>query len=147
MPLFTFLSSSLNVAETQSDPELLRIPGLWPHTVFLDGPCTLTSAGSRAQGPLMPQNHKWSTHGRGSGALRLLCMSARTSQKERRRHLPTRSLCVCVCVRACMHTHRWPCTHLSRCDCVSVKQCAEWMEQRLASDSLGLHPGSITLAM
>ena len=49
VPLFTFLSS-LNVAETQSDPGLLRIPGSWPHTVFLDGPCTLTSAGSHAQG-------------------------------------------------------------------------------------------------
>lgn len=96
VPLFTFLSS-LNVAETQSDPGLLRIPGSWPHTVFLDGPCTLTSAGSHAQGPLMPQSQKRSTHGHGGGALHLLCMLVRTSQKERRRHLLTRSLCVCVC--------------------------------------------------
>ena len=35
---------------------------------------------------------------------------------------------VCVCAR--VHTQRWPCMHLSRCDCVSVKQWAEWMEQR-----------------
>ena len=119
------------------------ILGLWPHAVSPDGPCTLPSAGSSARGPsdaAEPEGvHSWPWQW---GSPSTLHVGEDLTEGEKEASHDQKSVCVCVCARTHARVHRRPCTHLSRCNCVSVKQCAEWMEQRLASDSLGLHPGS-----
>lgn len=129
----------MNMEETQSDSRLFRILGLWPSTAFLDGPSTLPSAVSHCQGPLISQNQKGSTHDHDSGALHLLCVSARAPQKKRRRRvsrLEVLCACMCVCAQAGVHAplHVWL--------FVSVKQCVGWMEQGLAPGCLGSSLGS-----
>lgn len=98
MPLFMFLSSSLNVAGAQSDTGLLRILGLWPHAVSPDGPCTLPSAGSSAQGPsdaTEPEGvHSWPWQW---GCPSTLHVGEDLTEGEKEASHDQKSVCVCVC--------------------------------------------------